>query len=247
MWRTLVSAGPVTIYTYGFMLAAAFLFGIWHAARRAPAYGFTAEQVHDAALPVLLAALLGAKAAYLATSSWHGAELTWREVVNVIRGGFVFYGGLAGGVAGGLWWLKRHGLPALAFGDLIAAPLCFAHALGRIGCFMNGCCYGKAAAWGIVLPEVDTLARIPVQLLEAAGLALAGVALGAVPAPRGGRTGRVLAAYLVLYGGLRFTLELWRDDPRGPVLGGWMTPSQLLALLAAGTGVVLFLVRRRAA
>ncbi len=243
MWKVLIAVGPVTIYTYGFMMAAAFLLGIWLAARRAAAFGYTSSQVHDGALPILALSLLGAKLAYLA-AAWNDVVFDWREALAVIRGGFIFYGGLAGGVAGGLWWLRRRGLPALAFGDLIAPPLCFAHALGRLGCFLNGCCYGKAAAWGIVLPEVDRLPRMPAQLFEAGGLVALGAALSFLRPGAPGRTGRILAAYLLGYGALRFAVEFTRDDPRGAALGG-LSPSQWLALVAGASGVVLFLVRRR--
>jgi len=241
--RVFLQIGPLTIYCYGVAVATAFLVGIWLTARRGPAFGYSRETVNDSTIPVLVSVLVGAKLAYLLIHS-NEVSFGWREIVSLIRGGFVFYGGLIGGVAGGVWWLKSRGLPILPFGDLIAAPLCFGHAIGRLGCWLNGCCYGRPASWGIVMPDVDILPRVPTQLIEAAGLAVLGSLL-LLARPDRARAGRTLAFYAIGYGILRFAVELLRDDPRG---GAWfgMSVSQSLSIAALIAGILL-LARARPA
>ncbi len=247
MHRVLLEIGPVTLYTYGLALAVSFIVGIWLCARRAEAYGFTRAQVHDSAIPVLLAGLLGAKLMYLGTN-WEDVSRDWRFMLSVLRGGFVYYGGVAGGTLGAIWWLKRRRLPILAFGDVIAPGMGVALAIGRLGCWLNGCCYGTPVAWGWVLPGLgDAVSRHPVQLYEAAGSLTIGLALLFVPtsgsktrpvdAPTGKR-GRVFALFLISYAVLRFALEFLRDDPRGPVLAG-LSVSQFFSVIGASIGLVL--------
>ena len=246
MHRVLFEIGPVTIYSFGIMIALAFLAGIWLSVRRAAVFGYSPETVSDAAVPILVCVLLGAKGAYLMI---HAPEISldWRQAISLVRGGFVFYGGLIGGILCGLVWLKTHGLPVLLFGDLISAPLCFGHAIGRLGCWLNGCCYGKPATWGIALREVDVLPRIPAQLIEAGGLALLGMALLLLQPAKSGKGGRLLGIYVVSYAVLRFLVEFLRDDPRGGMLLG-LSISQWLSMAAfpVGIGLVAYSARSRA-
>ena len=244
MHRVLVEVGPFTIYTYGVMLAGSFLFGVWVCGRRAPAHGFTRDQIYDSAIPVLLSGLVGAKLAYVVTS-FDEVSFHWREWLSLVRGGFVYYGGVIGGAAGAIWWAHRQRFPALAFGDLCSPGMGFSLAIGRLGCWLNGCCYGKAVGWGLKIPDLgDGIARHPVQLYEAVGALVIGLALLPIRRREPARYGATFALFLVGYSALRFGLEFLRDDPRGPALAG-LSVSQALSLVALGIGVWLF--RRRGA
>lgn len=240
MHRVLIEIGPVTVYTYGFMLAVSFLFGVWVCGKRAPAHGFTRDQIYDSAIPVLLSGLAGAKLAYVLTSldevSFH-----WRDWLSLVRGGFVYYGGVLGGAAGAIWWARRKGFPVLAFGDACSPGMGFSLAIGRLGCWLNGCCYGRPVAWGLRVPELaDGLARHPVQLYEAAGALAIGLALLKARPREPARHGATFGLFLAAYAALRFGLEFLRDDPRGPELAG-LSVSQGLsgAALLAGLALVL--------
>lgn len=242
MHRVLFEVGPFTLYSYGVMLAASFVAGVWLVRVRAPAYGFSADEIQAAAVPTLLAGLLGAKLLYLLAHHDDVAR-DWPNLLPHLRGGFVFYGGLIGGAAGAIAWLTRGRRPVLAFGDLVAPGLAVSLALGRIGCWLNGCCYGRPASWGWAVPGLgDGVPRHPVPLYETAGaLGLAAILLALPPPPverRGARLGLFAAGYAVL----RFSLEVLRDDPRGPALLG-LSVSQTISLLGLGVGAWLFLRR----
>lgn len=142
-----------------------------------------------------------------------------------------------------LWKMADYAIPGLAAG----------HALGRVGCFLNGCCYGRAAtahpAWGVVYPACSEPGQAfagvplyPVQLLEAAGLlAIWSVLLWAYP--RRKREGEVFALYLLLYPPLRFALEYLRGDPRQ---GAWNVDAAQwisIGLWAFGWALIAFLPR----
>ena len=190
-----------------------------------------------AAGAALLGALLGAKGLYLLT----GPEgLTLRER---LLGGFVFYGGLAGGLAAGALAARRLRLAALPLLDAAAPAIAIGHGIGRVGCFLAGCCYGRPMdpPLGIVLAEALGAPRdiplFPVQLLEAAcNLALGGFLLwfGRRRCP----AGRTAGLYLLLYAVERFLLEFLRGDAaRGAAHG--LSTSQWGALLAGAAGLAL--------
>jgi phosphatidylglycerol:prolipoprotein diacylglycerol transferase len=225
----------VQVFAYGFMVALSFLAGLWVCARRALRYGSTPDAVYDSAVPVLAAGLVGAKLAYLVTNGAGPIE-TVGDAIGIVRGGFVFYGGVLGGAAAAIWWLKRNRWPVLAYGDVCAPGLGVALAVGRLGCFLNGCCYGRPAAWGMVFPSLgDGIARIPTQLFEAAGAIAIGVGLMFVPPPPAGRRGRILGLFLIAYAFLRFGMEILRDDPRGAFVAG-LSPSQWLSVVGLAIG-----------
>lgn len=244
MHPELFTFGRFTLYSYGLALAIGFAAGILMSAWRAPRSGIPSDRIYDAALPVLLCGLAGAKLMYLGV---HYSDIVADpgSITGLIRGGFVFYGSLIGGTAGALVWLKRANISALAFGDAIAPGLALAQGIGRIGCWMNGCCYGSPVAWGWCLPSLgDGVSRYPVQLYEAGGtFAICGLLLAVGP---GRSRGRLLGAYFVLYSVLRFATEMVRDDPRGGRLAG-LSVSQSLSIagLVAGVAVILWAARHR--
>lgn len=157
------------------------------------------------------------------------------------QGGLTFYGGLLLAVPGGLWFARRKGMATWRVADIAAPCIMLGLALGRVGCFLNGCCYGVATdAWmGIQLPG-HAHAVHPTQLYEAAGaLALCVLLHRGLRAGSSG-PGAIFGWMLVGYGALRFGLELLRADPRGGI--GPLSTSQLLSipLILAG----LCLIRR---
>ncbi len=246
MHPILIELGPVTLYAYGLMMAVSFIVGIQVSARRAPAFGFTADQMHDSAIPVLVAGLVGSKLLYLVASR-EALAGGWSAIIPMLRGGFVYYGGVIGGVVGAILWVRRRGLPFLGYCDMVAPGMAFSLALGRLGCFLNGCCYGKPVAWGLVFPGLgDGVARHPTQLYELAAATILGLVLLRVPAPPADRRGRVWGWFLAAYAVIRFTIEMLRDDPRGPTLAS-LSVSQLLSLAGALAGVALLVRRPRPA
>ena len=154
------------------------------------------------------------------------------------QGGLTFYGALLFAIPGAIWYCRRKRLDVLAVGDLVAPCLLVGQAIGRLGCFLEGCCYGAATSGplGVRFPG-HALDRHPTQLYEsAADLVIAGL-LWFVLRPRARGRGEVVGWMLTLYGAARAVIELWRDDPRGGL--GPLSTSQLLAIPAIALGVWL--------
>ncbi len=155
--------------------------------------------------------------------------------------GLVFYGGLLAALPAGAYLARRKGLPLLHVADLAAPALMLGLALGRLGCFSEGCCYGAEtqAMVGVTFPGHDS-PRHPSQLYESgAALTLFAILRYAIT-PRKRSHGEVLGYLLVLYGAVRFALELLRADPRGGL--GFLSTSQIVSIPVFVFG--LWLVRR---
>lgn len=243
MHPVLFQWGPLTLHSYGLAIALGFLLASWLAGRRARAVGMDPARVQRVALTGLLAGLAGGRAAYVLLN-WEIYGANPLEILRMDHGGLVFYGGLAAGVLAGVLAIRAAKLPVLATLDLLMPPLVAAHAAGRVGCFLNGCCYGAPTAlpWGVLFPP-DILYRHPTQLYETGALLLIFLAL-----KRAERlsppAGTVLFLYGLLYGTWRFFLEFLRgDSPR--VLSG-LTVFQLASLpMALLCGWMLFRARRK--
>ena len=254
MHPELFSLGPVTVYSYGLLLAASFLLGLQVARARARRRGLDADRVLDLGILIIIAALVGAKLLLLAVDAGQSVSSP-REFVSLARSGGVFYGGLllAGGAA--FWYIHRHRLPLWTTCDLFAPGVVLGHVTGRLGCLAAGCCYGRPAdlPWAITFTSPLAAANAgtplgiplhPTQLYEA-GAAL--IIVGILLAGEGrGRTfaGRTFWAYLLLYAAFRFGGEFFRGDPRGTVLGVLST-SQFISLLLAplALGMLIYLSR----
>jgi phosphatidylglycerol:prolipoprotein diacylglycerol transferase len=207
--------------------------------------GFPAFDAFCAAALALAFGLIGAKALFLAVTL---PGLSGPEALSVALapGGLVWYGGLAGGGAAALLYLRAYRLSLATFADAAAPGLAVGHALGRMGCFMAGCCYGRPTSlpWGVRFPASPLFAGPvgvklhPVQLYEAA----AELALAALAASLVGRVARG-AAFLVWLAGYcaaRLAFEvLLRGDERGAGALG-LSPSALISLggLAAAVGAL---------
>ena len=242
MRPVLFELGPLTLYSYGLAVAAGFLLAAFLAARRARAVGINPALIQRIALLGLLAGLLGARAAYVFLH-WEIYRADPMEILRLDHGGLVFYGGLAGGLLAGAAAASAAKLPLLATLDLFMPPLVLAHAIGRVGCFLNGCCYGAPTAlpWGVVFPP-ELIYRHPTQLYEAAALVLIFLYLQRMercsPPP-----GTILLTYGLLYGAWRFLAEFLRGD--SPLVLAGLTAFQLASLpLALFCGCLLLLRRR---
>lgn len=247
--------GPFTLHTYGFLLAIAFLAGLWVASRQAKRAGLEAGRITDLAVWVLIAGLVGAKA-LLVGVEWRYFARNPRDVFSIFQSGGVFYGGL---VAGTLvaWLLARHyRLPAWRTADVLAPGVAIGQAIGRLGCFAAGCCWGKATSvpWAVTFTDVYAARAVgtpidtpihPSQLYESAAVFLIFLFLLWLAA-RKRFHGQVTLAYVALYSAVRFVLEFWRGDAeRGTWFGNQVSTSQLIAIaLLLAAAIALPYVRR---
>ena len=242
MYPVLIRLGALEIHTYGVLVAAGFLTGILTAQRRARQAGFVPEQISDLGVWLILAAMLGAKLFHI-VFFWNDFREGWAATGWAsLRAGFVFYGGFFGATAGFLVYVRRKQLPAWKLADVLAPSVALGHAFGRLGCFFEGCCYGKACTlpWAIHLPGHPAAVH-PTQLYEAAGnfLIFAGLAVFYRHARF---AGQVCWLYVLTYGALRFGVEFFRGDYEIHYFGHF-TIAQLMAgglMLIAVAGLVLY-------
>ncbi len=251
------NVGPITLHTYGVLLATAFLVALWVAARQAHRSGLDAARVSDLAVYVLIAGLLGAKALLLVVE-WPYYSGHPRELFSLVQSGGVFYGGLIAALPVAWWFTRRHHLDIWRTADALAPAVVVGQAVGRLGCFSAGCCFGRPATvpWAVTFRDEYAARAVgvpldvalhPTQLYESiACFAIFAFLLWLAPRKR--FHGQVLVAYLAIYATVRFTIEFFRGDSvRGSVFGGWLSTSQFIAVLvmAAVLLVTPYLARRQ--
>src|SRR5258707_5025489 len=154
MYPRLFELGPITVYTYGVLLAAAYLFGLQLARVRAKARGLDANRILDLGIYIIISALIGAKMLLLVTD-FRTFRANPQELLTLARSGGVFYGGLILAVVVALVYLRKIGLPLWTPTDVFAPGIALGHVVGRFGCLFAGCCFGKPTTlpWGITFHD----------------------------------------------------------------------------------------------
>ncbi len=254
MHPVLFELGGFPVYTYGVLLAAAYLLGLQFALVRARARGLDANRVMDLGIWIIVSALVGAKLLLVAVE-WRRFSTGPGQLLDLVRSGGVFYGGLIAAVAVALLYLRSHRMPAWTVTDVFAPGIALGHVIGRTGCFFAGCCFGRPTTmpWAVTFHSdfaalnVGTPTGVPLhptQLYEAgAELMILGVLLALER--RTGRSfpGRTFWTYMLLYGVSRFVIEFYRGDPRGMV--GVLSTSQFVSLLIVPLAAVMLVVLSR--
>lgn len=251
MHPILFKFGPLTLYSYGLFVALAFLLSIVTAAERGRRYGWRPETIYDTCVYALLAALLGSRLLYVITNPAEFASSPL-EIVMVWRGGLVYYGGVIAAVIVGAWYLRRQHRNVLEGFDLIVPSLALGHAIGRVGCFLNGCCFGRVCSlpWAVTFPagspahayqvyetrllapeSLHSAAVHPTQIYETL-IELCVFCVLSLWLPRKKFNGQIFLLYLVFYGAGRFIVEFLRaDNPVVLRMGGvGLNLPQLLSL-----------------
>ena len=260
MLPELVTIGPLTIHTYGLMVALGILAGVSLAEVLHRRSGGIPGRIVDISLIVVLSGLLGARVLFVAVS-WKYFAANPVEIFMIWKGGLVFYGGLLGGIAGIYACIRLYRMETGLVLDIGAIAIALGHAMGRLGCFSAGCCYGKVAdlPWSITFTDPRCLATEvlnqpvhPTQLYSSAFLfSLTGFLVWLQLRDRFlGRKrfgGQVASSYLVLYGLFRFTVEFFRGDARGalPVGGLALSTSQWISIGMVGAGVCAYILLQR--
>ncbi len=254
MYPRLFELGPLTVYTYGVLLAAAYLLGLQLAMKRGQARGLDQARVLDLGIYIIISALIGAKLLLFITD-FRSFMADPRSLLELARSGGVFYGGLILAVTVALLYIRKIGLPLWTTCDVFAPGIALGHVVGRMGCFFAGCCYGKETAvpWAITFTDpyaatnVGTPLNVPLhptQLYEAGAEAVI-LALLLATESRGRRfPGRTFWLYMLLYAVSRFIIEIYRGDPRGTVM--MFSTSQFISVLLAPLSVVMLVYLSRA-
>lgn len=230
--------GPLTVYSYGLMLAFAFLLVSFLAKKEAELQGLNGGQIIDLTLYLVISGIIGSRLLYVLLNFRYYLENPL-EVIMLSRGGLIFYGGLVIATITGLRFLKKRRLPVLKICDIFVPYLALGQAIGRLGCLLNGCCYGKETnlPWGIGLPgHVQPLH--PTQIYESVLLLFIFLILKFYQnKPR--RPGQIFILYFLLYSAARFLVEFYRGDNSRIFLN--LTFSQLVSVLIFVVSLMFFI------
>jgi len=256
MHPRLLELGPLTVYSYGVLLAAAYLLALYFAVVRARRLGLDGDRVLDLGIYIIISALLGAKLLLLVVD-FDTFRRQPAELWTLARSGGVFYGGLVVAFVVGVWYMRRHHLPVWTTCDALAPGVALGHVVGRFGCLMAGCCYGKPTdlPWGVTFSDPFAAANVgtplhvalhPTQMYDAGAELLIMAVLLATERKGKPFAGRTIWFYILLYAVSRFVIEFFRGDPRGATFG-WST-SQVISMVLAPLAIAMLVVlsRRRA-
>lgn len=241
MHEVAFSLGALKVHWYGILVVAGFIAGLWTASRRGLRDGLAAESIADLCLWLMIGAITGARIWHV-VAYWQEAysHQPWWEVFAIYHGGLVFHGGLIGASLATVFYTRAHRLPLWKVADALAPSIPLGHAFGRVGCLMNGCCYGlpTQAPWAVHFPPAHVTGGAgvhPAQLYEA-GLNLALFGALAWQYRRKTFDGQVFALYLLAYAVVRFVVEFFRGDYAVRYFGGWLAPGQMVSLLVLASG-----------
>jgi phosphatidylglycerol:prolipoprotein diacylglycerol transferase len=247
VYPELLRIGPLTVYTYGVLLAASYLLGLRLAMMRAKTRGLDANRVLDLGIYIIIAALVGAKLLLLIVD-FDQFRRSPAELLTLARSGGVFYGGLILAVAVAFWYIWKHRMPFWTTCDVFAPGIALGHVTGRLGCLAAGCCYGRQTdvPWAITFTNPLAASNVgtplglplhPTQLYEAGAALL--ILIFLLTTERKGRyfPGRTFWSYMFLYAVSRFVIEFYRGDPRGMIMG--MSTSQFISLLLAPLSIAM--------
>jgi phosphatidylglycerol:prolipoprotein diacylglycerol transferase len=233
--------------TYGLMMALGFLMGIALAVALNRREKRPDEVILDLSVWIMFGSIFGARVLYVVVEPEQFQGAPWWEAFAVWHGGLVYYGGLIGAGLTAYVWLRQYRQPVWMVADCLAPALALGQVFGRIGCFFNGCCYGRVdAAHGVIFPNLgDNLPRLPVQLYEAAFVLLLSAFLTWFK-PRRSYPGQVFMLYIALYSVGRFILETQRGDiERGTLISPLLSPGQWISLVGLLFALGFHLLHRR--
>jgi len=212
------------IYTYGVLVASGVLISLWFGTRYAPKAGLSGDFIWNISIYTILVGLVSSKL-WLIVSEWDYYSANPGQIFSVqtFQSAGTFYGGVVGAIILIVAYSRIHKAPLLAVFDVGAIMIALGHAIGRLGCFVAGCCYGKPTSlpWGVTFtdPVAERIAGTPLgirlhptQLYESAAEFLNFLLLWWL-SKRQKFTGEIFGTFFVLYGIERGTIEFFRGDP----------------------------------
>lgn len=252
MHPIIASFGPITIYTYGLMVGIAVVIGIYFAKLQAVKKNINPDLIYDLSLYLIIGSLIGARVYYLLFFDPFSFIKDPISIIKIWQGGLAIHGAILGGVLAGILFAKKRKISFWVLGDLIAPSLILGQAIGRIGCFLNGCCFGvpTESKFGIRFPSgsladfaYNGLAVHPTQLYE---VTLNIIAFGFLFALRRKIKfeGGLFLLYLMMYGCIRLVVSSLRGDS----MLIWDTNikiAQIISGIIFIVGLVVFIKRQK--
>lgn len=250
MHPVLFHIGPVTIYSYGFLIAIGALLGFTYLYFHGKKYfNVSFDQSNTLFIYLVIAGVLGGKFFMIFESPSYYLSNPGKLLSG---SGFVFYGSLVFAIPTMLWFFKKNNLPAWGMLDIMGPTACIAHGFGRIGCFLAGCCYGKPTDSIFGVTYIDAACQAeplntplhPTQLYEATFIFSIFILLTILKKKKQ-FNGQLFLIYIMLYAVGRGVLELYRADlERGFVIKDIISNSQFISLLMI-SGALYFYVKLR--
>jgi len=261
MFPIIFKIGPLTIHTYGFMMAVGVGFALWLLFVQAKKQGLPPSKIIDMAFYTIIISLIGAKIIlFIGNFSYYMRYPG--ELFSLARSGGVFQGGLTFGILFALWYFRRHRIPTWKAADIFGLSLALGHGFGRIGCFSAGCCFGRETSlpWGVVFKSeyAHNLTGIPLsislhptQLYESA-LNFLNFFVLFLALKKKRFDGQVFSFYIINYSIIRYFVEFYRGDHpakafliRNPSPYLSLSFPQLFCILGVIAGVILILILRK--
>lgn len=264
MHPVLIDLGPAAVRTYGFLLALAFIAGIWFSARRAKKLGLGVEWLPDLSLVILVSAIAGSRFFYVI---FHLEEFEGRilDMINPVQstgeigiGGLSMFGGLVLAIVSGIIYVRVKKFNLWRIADVVAPSIMLGLGIARIGCFLNGCCFGTPShsCFGVIFPPDSPAGYMypgtplfPIQLVAAVyGFLIFGILLAL---DRYGRfDGFTFWLMLALYSAARFTVDFFRYYEESMIVArmgsaGLTANQALIVLIFIVSLFMLFYLRRR--
>lgn len=256
MFPKIISIGDFFIPAYGLFVAAGFLAGMGLTLRLARRAGLEADRIANLAIYCALAGLAGAKLLmFVLDFSYYSENPARIFSLDTLLSAGVYYGGFLGALLFAWVYIRRHRLPWWKTADVFAPGIALGHAIGRLGCFAAGCCWGSEChrPWAVTFtnPAAHELTGVPLgvplhpaQLYEAAATALVAAWLYARSRRPHGE-GEILGWYLALYSAARFLIEFFREHQQPPPVEAVpLTWTQWIALALCAAGIGLLFRRR---
>ena len=249
MHPILFKIGPITIYTYGVMVALGIFFGSLVLVKLAEREGIPREDVVDTAFWSIVAGFVGARLFFFIYNPEYLKP--WYRIFFIWEGGLVWYGGVVFGALTAVYFIKKRKIPVWKFADVVSIALSVGLGFGRIGCTMAGCCYGKEchAPFALVFTNPHSAAPLnvplwPTEPVSAAANFLIAFILYLLYRKRK-VPGEVFGFYLILYGTFRFLIEFVRATPK-EILGTFSN-NQIISIIMVAAGIAIVIYRRKRA
>ena len=240
MYNEILTIGPITIHGYGLMIGLGVMAALLMGDYRSKKFGLNGDHIYGMTFSAVILGFMAARILFIITE-WEG--FLQNPKAYLTGAGFVVYGGIIGGALTIYGFCKLKKIDMLAYLDLMIPSVALAQGMGRVGCFLAGCCYGREtdSCLGVVFNNSDFAPNgvkvLPTQLFMAGGdLILMAILLWY--ASKRPMRGKISMLYLILYSIGRFAIEFLRNDDRGTV--GMLSTSQFIAIFTLIIGVVGF-------
>jgi phosphatidylglycerol:prolipoprotein diacylglycerol transferase len=240
MYPEIFHIGPFVLRSYGLLIAIGIVVGFLSMRNRAKKLGLSEDDILDLLLYLIIGGLIGAKIMYILTNDLFYFVNNPIEIIRSGGTGLSFIGIVIAGVLITYWFAKRKKINYWGLLDVLAIGTTLGYAIGRIGCFLNGCCYGiPTDSWIGFRFSVSDYPRYPTQLFNSIGAFIIFLILLRVE-PNKKFYGKTFSWALILYSILTFFVEFLRDNPRHAPLG--LTLNQYSTFIIVPLGII-FLIR----